>query len=164
MVVPMVTSAALWVGGEVVGTMLGREVVTAAIRDTSSGIYESIRGMAIDNHPLLQQTFSDMDIHATVERVESLVQTIEESKVHEKPPVEICLKQVHDSLSNIHKDLDSIQAEVDRFNQIWFQSVRGVYYHNDVDRLKTHAKTLNKRMNGLTQSLKNMANLQNLQN
>ena len=87
-----------------VSTLIGKEIVTSAIRETATSAYTMM--YTFIDHPEINKVLKELDTKATIETVENIIKNINSDNINKT--THIILNQVHQILCDIIDDLSTI--------------------------------------------------------
>ena len=136
----------------VIGSFVGKGVVTQAIAETSRGVFNGVSGLMNNEDFYIKYVLEDLDINPKISTINSLMIQIE-AKDHISDTVHICLNNLHDIIDKIHKEIIEIEKEIEIDKTKWFRSFRTPNYIKMVDKLKIHKRIMDERLDLLIKML-----------
>lgn len=138
-----------------VSALIGKEMVSRAIMDSSQSIYNSI--YLLFKNPELKIILEELDIEAQIKIAEMLVKEIPEinNSVH------LALNHLHQSIVAIKDDLEKINYRIERHKLKWFNDYRSVNFKGYIKKLKKDYLILEKRLHILIKVLEVTRNMKN---
>tara|TARA_Y100000589_G_C27183481_1_gene641728 strand:+ start:2192 stop:2644 length:453 start_codon:yes stop_codon:yes gene_type:complete len=129
--------------GEIVSSLIGRDLISTAIHDVSSKIYNILTLNIYNNYPEIKSLFETLDIKAKISILNKLISELDDKKENES--VHLCLNYLHQTIDKIHDLIDSINKELEMHSKRYFYYWRYPNCYSDMDKLKLQSNILDKR-------------------
>ena len=136
----------------IISSILGREVASQAITETSKKILNGILGIMDTSHFILIDLLEELDIQHTINIINSIIKDIENKPNNNT--IDICLNHLNEIVKKILDEIEIIKIEITKYEQLWFKSIRTPNYNKLIVKLKSHTKIINNRLNLLINLLK----------
>lgn len=130
--------------GQIVSSIIGNDIVTRAISDTASTIYNLLYGLVELQDPLLEKTINDLDVKAQIKCVESMIGNLNPVTITNS--LSIALEQLHDIICLIREDLKQLNENCKQHQQKYFYSYRKINNTLEISNLMSHKKILDQRL------------------
>ena len=134
--------------GQIVSSIIGKDLVTKAITDSANSIYKLIYGI-VEYKDL--SIIYELDIQNKINIVELLIGQIEENNISKL--VMTSLTGLHDIILNIREDLNQIATIIHCHNDKYFNSWRSMDTSTQLKNLCRHVAILNSRLDMLMKIL-----------
>ena len=128
-----------------VSSLIGKEIVTSAIRETATSAYTMM--YTFIDHPEINKVLKELDTKATIETVENIIKNINSDNINKT--THIILNQVHQILCDIIDDLSKINHSLKTYKSKWFKRFRKADYSEYLVKLKEDHAILEKRLKNL---------------
>ena len=125
--------------------LLGKDLVTKAISNTSNNIFTEINGLMADGDFVFKSLLEDLDINSKLDIVNSFVNEIEPQNHNDT--IKKALKYLHEILEKINLEIENIKKEIETHKQKYFYYLRSPNYKDTLEKLKLHIKILDDRFN-----------------
>ena len=96
-----------------ISTLIGREVITSAIKETANSAYGMVYSFI--DHPEINFVLTNLDTKATLKRVENLIKSINTKDINET--IHIILNQLHQVICEIVDDLSKINYSLNNYKK-----------------------------------------------
>jgi hypothetical protein len=140
-------ASALIYTGQIVSTLIGNDIMTKAISDSASTIYNLLYGFVDISDPLLEQTLDELDVKEQIRSVENIITQV--TSDHDSSAVQISLEQLHEIICRIREDLRQIKDNHDYHKQRYFYQYRRPDNRVQINNLKKHKTILDQRLDML---------------
>lgn len=137
-------ASALIYTSQIVSTLIGNDIMTKAISDSSSTIYNLLYGFIDISDPLLEQTIDELDVKEQIRSVENMITQI--TSKHDSTSIQISLEQLHEIICRIREDLKQIKENHDSHKRKYFYRYRRPDNSIQIDNLKKHKGILDQRL------------------
>ena len=138
------TSTAIIYTGQLMTRMISNEMISAAIIDVASSIYNILYGIDTISDPYLENNLFKIDIKAQLKTIECLIKNIDPRLKSDS--LEISLFQLHEIIIKIREDLKQLNQKYLDHKEKWFKHFRTFDTYKEVEILKDHSNILNKRL------------------
>jgi len=132
-----------------VSTLIGKEIVTSAIRETANSACTLIYSFV--DHPEINKVLMKLDTKASIKTVETLIENININKINKT--VCVVLNHLHQILCEITDNLSKITYSLNNHKKKWFKRFRKADYSIYLDKLENNHKILEKRLKNLFEIL-----------
>ena len=95
--------------------LLGKDLVTNAISNTSNNIFTEINGLMADGDFVFKSSFKDLDINSKLDIINSFVNDIESHTQNDT--IKKSLKYLHEILEKINSEIENIKKEINHTNK-----------------------------------------------
>lgn len=130
--------------GQLVSSLIGSDILTKAISESSSTIYNLLYGLVDNGDPELERVLEELDVFAQMRCVESV------TKYQGGAPITsartICLEQLHEIICRIREDLRQINGNLELHKQKYFASYRNPHNSVEIKNLRGHKRILDQRL------------------
>ena len=137
----------------VIGSLLGREVVTQTISQTTKSVYYGVTGLMSNEHFLLKDVLEELDINPKISTINSLMSDIEKRE-NINDTVHLCLNHLHDIIAKINNEIVDINKEIELDKEKWFRYFRTPNYIKKVHNLRIHKRIMDERLELLIKMIK----------
>ena len=115
-----------------VTTLVGKEVIATAIRETSSSIYTVMYGLVDTKYPEIEKVLNELDIQARISSIESFIVDIQDiNDTHH-----LLLNYLHQIICEINDDLTKINFSINTHKKKYFHKWRTPDYVPYLKKLK----------------------------
>lgn len=132
-----------------VTSLVGKEVISTAIRETSSSIYTAMYGLVDSKYPEIDKVLNQLDIKAQISSIESLIANIK----YINDTIHLLLNYLHQIICDINDDLTKINFSIKTHKEKYFNKWRTPAYLPYLKKLKRDHIILEKRLKMLIQVL-----------
>lgn len=129
----------------VISSILGKEVVTQTISESTKGLYHSISGLMSNNHFLFKELLEELDINSKIVFINTLIKDIKKLE-HINESISLCLNQLNDIIRKINEEIIEITKNIEIDKTRWFNSFRNSSYISKVHNLKAHNNIMDYRL------------------
>jgi hypothetical protein len=137
--------------GQIVSSIIGKDLVTKAITDSANSIYKLIYGIVDYKDLSIESFIYELDIQNKINIVELLISQIEEHNLSKL--VMTSLTGLHDIILNIREDLKQISIIINCHRDKYFNSWRSMDTSVQIKQLSRHVTILNSRLDMLMKIL-----------
>lgn len=130
-------------------SLISKEVIATAIRETSSSIYTVMYGLVDTKYPEIEKVLTELDIKAQIISIESLIANIKDIN----DTVHLLLNYLHQIICDINDDLTKINFSIKSHKKKYFYKWRTPDYVPYLKKLKNDHKVLEKRLSMLIRVL-----------
>ena len=130
--------------GQLVSSLIGTDILTKAITDTSTTVYNLLYGLVDNGDPELERVLEELDVFAQLRCVESV--TKHSGNVSITSSRTICLEQLHEIICRIREDLRQINRNLELHKQKYFSSYRKPQNGVEIKNLRKHKRILDQRL------------------
>jgi len=147
----------LAITGIAIATQVGIPVATSITIKSLHGLFDLVNGtvknLTSHNHIPLNNIMEDLDIKARFDTLNALLKDLEKKHL-ESESISIALHNLHDIMTRVHNELDSIDKIVKDHSLKWFSSWRSLNYTSNISRLERLIKIMDSRSALLIELLK----------
>ena len=136
---------AFFAAGSAIASLVGKGVLAQAVYDTSSVLINLARDTVYQEHPELSAILEELDIHATLQVIDSLLEEVPEN-YNDNKSLHTCIHNVNEIIEKIKENLGKINNEVEYHKTKYFNYWRTPQYETDVKKLKKLKPILDKRL------------------
>jgi hypothetical protein len=129
---------------QLVSSLIGNDIITKAIGDTSSTIYLLLYGILDYQDLYLEKFMEDLDIKYQIKCVEGIINNLD--KIIIDKTLETSLENLHEIICKIREDLKQIDHNMKNHKLKWFYSYRRIDNIIQFENIKIHKKILNERL------------------
>ena len=144
--------------GQLVSSIIGKDLVTKAITDSANSIYKLIYGIVDYKDLSIESYIYELDIQNKINIVELLLSEIEEHNLSKL--VMTSLSGLHDIILNIREDLKQISIIISNHIEKYLSSWRTIDTSIQIKQLTRHVKILDSRLDMLMKILSIPTNYQ----
>jgi hypothetical protein len=134
----------LYYTGQLVSTLIGNDIMTKAISDTASTIYNILYGLVDVSDKKLDNVMEELDIKENLRIIDSVISSMKGR--HSSKTVQIGLEQLHEIICHIREDLKQIRSNFDYHATRYFAGYRRIDNSVQIKNLTRHKKTLDQRL------------------
>ena len=142
------------IGGSVMVSMVGKEVLLQTISETAKGIYSVGKYAAIysTTYPNVSLVYKRLDLLATIRVIEALMNDIASNeKINsglskESDCVNVSLDNIRETLEELHSEMNKVNKILDYHAQKYFNSWRSLDLSMELDKIELIYETLLKRL------------------
>ena len=138
-----------YIGAEILGGLIGRQILTDAITDTSLKIYHLLTGI-ISHSNTVDSVITELDVINKIKYLDKMCQIISKHKNEEV--VNLTLESIHDMILKIKGDLNIINAKINYNKTSWKAKIYKKDVTKNLNNLKLHCKLLDDRLNLFSKS------------
>jgi hypothetical protein len=131
------------VTGSIVGTLVGNEVLTSTIRNSTASIYSGLSSLMINPNFYFKNVLEELDIEAKLKVITKFIDNIKESTLQEHN--KIALNSIYTIIHKIEAEITEINKEIDEHSKKWFNTFRSCNYTTQIENLKKHVKIMDNR-------------------
>ena len=154
------TTQGIIVTSQLVSSLIGKDLITKAISESSGSIYNLLYGI-IDYRDLsIESLINELDIENKINIVELLVNQIKCNNVSKL--ILTSLSGLHEIILNIRENLNQISKIIDLHKQKYFNYWRSLEITKQTRDLYSNVKILNSRLDMFMKILSIPSNLQKI--
>ena len=140
---------AVYIGAEIIGGLIGRQIITDAITDASFKIYQLLTGI-ITHSNSAESVITELDVINKIKYLEKMCIIIGKHKNQEV--VNLTLESIHDMILKIKADLNIINDKVTYNKTTMIGKIYKKNIKNNLINLRLHCKLLDDRINLFSKS------------
>ena len=139
-----------YLGAEIIGSLIGRQILADAITDTSLTIYHALTGIMGHSSPSVDNILIELDVNTKIKYLEEICNII--SKTKHNSIIQLTLESIHEMILKISGDLKIIHSKLEYNKTSWKAYFRKKNLDKNIDNLKLHCNLLDNRLRLFTNS------------
>ena len=143
----------------VTSTLLKKEVICQAITSTTKTAYYGISGLMSNNDFIFKDILEDLDLSEKIGIIDSLIKKLENTNISDT--INLSLHGLHNIINKINNEIILINNQIKDHKQKWFSNIRPAEYLITVNKLKSHKKIMDERLDLLLKLINTDKNLSN---
>ena len=133
-----------YIGAEIIGGLIGRQILSDAITDTSLSIYHALSGIMGHSNPSVDSILTELDVCTKIKYLQEICSII--SKTKQNSIIQLTLESIHEMVLKISADLKIIQSKLHYNKTSWKAYLFKQNITKNIDELKLHCKLLDNRL------------------